>query len=47
MMVCLGAYFTEQDALDALASRSEPHTELSVVYDGDAEHPWRVWWARG
>ena len=47
MMICLGAYVTEQDALDALASRSEPQSELSVANDGDAEHPWRVWWARG
>lgn len=46
-MVCLGAYATEQDALDAIALRSEPNSELSVVNDGDAEHPWRVWWNRG
>lgn len=46
MMVCLGAYPTQQDAEDAKALRPEPQAELSVVQDGDAEHPWRIWWAR-
>ena len=44
--ICLGAYPTEQDALDAKAARSEPQGELAVVEDGDPEHPWRVWWSR-
>ena len=44
--ICLGAYATEQDALDAKAARSEPQNELFVVEDGDPEHPWRVWWSR-
>jgi hypothetical protein len=44
--ICLGAYATEQEALDAEAARPEPQNELSVRQDGDVEHPWRVWWSR-
>jgi hypothetical protein len=44
--ICLGAYATEQEALDAKAARAEPQEELAVVQDGDTEHPWRVWWYR-
>lgn len=44
--ICLGAYPTEQDALDAKALRTEPQDELAVVQDGDPEHPWRIWWYR-
>ena len=45
--IYLGAYATEQEALDAKAARLEPQTELSVVNDGlDPEHPWRIEWAR-
>jgi hypothetical protein len=44
--ICLGAYATEQDALDAKVLRPEPQEELTVLEDGDPEHPWRVWWAR-
>ena len=46
MDVCLGAYVTEQDALDAMALRTEPSAEMFVLDDGDAEHPWRIWWNR-
>jgi hypothetical protein len=45
-MICLGAYVTQQDADDAKALRPEPQNELSVMQDGDAEHPWRIWWTR-
>jgi len=45
-MICLGAYATQQDAEEAKALRPEPSAQLSVVQDGDAEHPWRVWWDR-
>jgi hypothetical protein len=44
--ICLGAYATLQDAEDAKAARPEPVEELSVVEDGDAETPFRVWWSR-
>jgi hypothetical protein len=44
--ICLGAYATEQEALDAKALRPEPQNELSIREDGDPEHPWRIWWAR-
>jgi hypothetical protein len=44
--ICLGAYATEQEALDAKALRPEPQDELSIREDGDPEHPWRIWWAR-
>lgn len=45
--IYLGAYATEQEALDAMAARPEPQNELSVVNDGfDAEHPYRIKWAR-
>lgn len=45
--IILGAYPTEQEALDAMAARPEPQAELSVVNDGvDPEHPWRIEWAR-
>jgi hypothetical protein len=41
----LGAYATEQDALDAKASRPEPQEELAVVfYDVDPDHPWCIQW---
>ena len=45
--IFLGAYATEQDALDAMAARAEPPEQLSVVNDGyDSTHPWRVKWIR-
>jgi hypothetical protein len=45
--ICLGAYSTEQEALDAKALRLEPQAELSVMQDGyDGAHPWRIWWNR-
>ncbi len=44
--IYLGAYATEQEALDAMAQRDEPQSEMSVVEDGDAEHPWRIKWVR-
>lgn len=44
--ICLGAYATEQDAIDAKALRPEPQEELVITNDGDAEHPWRIWWHR-
>jgi hypothetical protein len=46
MNICLGAYATEADAIAAKAERGEPQNELTVVQDGDAEHPWRIWWSR-
>ena len=45
--IVLGAYATEQEAIDAMAIRTEPANELSIVQDGDTEHPWRIHWARG
>lgn len=44
--ICMGAYATLQEAQDAMALRPEPAAELTVVQDGDAEHPFRVWWGR-
>jgi hypothetical protein len=44
--ICMGAYVTQQDAEDAKALRPEPQVQLAVVQDGDAEHPWRIWWTR-
>lgn len=44
--VCLGAFSTLQEAEDAFALRREPADELSIVEDGDAEHPFRIWWSR-
>lgn len=45
--IFLGAFATEQDAIDAMSVRPEPLAELSVVNDGfDAEHPWRIAWFR-
>ena len=44
--IYLGAYATEQEALDAKASRMEPQDELSTIDDGDVEHPWRIVWSR-
>lgn len=44
--IYLGAYATEQEALDAMSQRPEPPEQLSVVQDGDAEHPWRIKWTR-
>ena len=45
--IYLGAYATEQEALDAKALRPEPQNELTVVNDNyDPEHPWRGKWAR-
>lgn len=44
--IYLGAYATEQEALEALSQRSEPSNELSVMQDGDTEHPWRIKWVR-
>jgi len=44
--IYLGAYATEQEALDAMALRPEPQSELSAVQNGDAEHPWRILWTR-
>lgn len=44
--IALGAYATEQEAIDAMASRSEPPEQMLVVEDGDAEHPWRIRWVR-
>lgn len=46
MDIVLGAYETEQDALDAMAARLEPQNQLSVVQDGDVGHPWRIHWLR-
>lgn len=46
MDIVLGAYATEQDALDAMPQRPEPQDQLSVVQDGDVEHPWRLHWNR-
>jgi len=45
--IFLGAFATEQEALDAMAERPEPAEQLSVVNDGyDPAHPWRVKWTR-
>lgn len=44
--IYLGAYATEQDALDAMAARPEPAEQMVIVQDGDAEHPWRIKWVR-
>lgn len=45
--IFLGAYATEQEALDAMALRSEPQNELVVVNDNyDLNHPWRIKWIR-
>jgi hypothetical protein len=44
--VCLGAFSTLQEAEDVLVLRQEPVAELSIVEDGDAEHPFRIWWTR-
>lgn len=47
MTIVLGAYATEQEALEALAARREPAAELSVVEDGvDLVHPFRIYWTR-
>jgi len=45
--IVLGAYATEQEAVDTMTIRSEPPNELSVVQDGDTDHPWRIHWLRG
>lgn len=44
--IFLGAYATEQEALDAMAQRPEPPEQIIVVQDDDAEHPWRIKWTR-
>lgn len=45
--IFLGAYATEQEALDAMAARNEPAEELLVVMDSyDPAHPWRIKWVR-
>ncbi len=44
--ICLGAYETQADAETALALRKEPTAELRITSDGDAAHPFRIWWAR-
>ena len=44
--IVLGAYLTEQDAIDSVAQRTEPQDELVVQQDGDQEHPWRIHWLR-
>lgn len=45
--IFLGAYATEQDALDAMAARTEPVEQMVVVNDNfDASHPWRIKWIR-
>lgn len=45
--IYLGAYATEQEALDAMAARSEPPEQMVVVYDAyDSDHPWRIKWIR-
>lgn len=45
--VYLGAYATEQEALDAMAARDEPPEQMVVVYDNyDPDHPWRIKWIR-
>lgn len=45
--IYLGAYATEQEALDAMAARQEPAAELIVVNDNyDPDHPWRIKWIR-
>lgn len=45
--IYLGAYATEQEALDAMALRPEPPEQLVVVQDNyDPDHPWRIKWIR-
>lgn len=45
--IFLGAYATEQEALDAMAERSEPPEQMAVVNDNvDPGHPWRIRWIR-
>lgn len=45
--IILGAYATEQEALDAMAERSEPPEQMAVVNDSvDPDHPWRIRWIR-
>lgn len=44
--IVLGAYATQQEATDAMLARPEPQAELSVLEDGEAEHPWRIHWSR-
>lgn len=44
--IVLGAYTTEQEAIDAMVVRPEPQDEMTVEQDGDAETPWRIHWYR-
>ena len=44
--ICLGAYPTLDEAQAAMAARPEPQGELTILEDGDPEHPWRIWWNR-
>lgn len=44
--IVLGAYATEQDAIDSLSQRTEPQDELIIQQDDDFEHPWRIHWLR-
>ena len=46
MDIVLGAYVTQQEAIDAMASRPEPQNEMNIVEDGDTEAPWRIHWHR-
>lgn len=45
--IFLGAFATEQEALDAMAARDEPPEQMVVVQDSyDPDHPWRIKWIR-
>lgn len=45
--IFLGAFATEQEALDAMAARDEPAEQMVVVNDNyDPDHPWRIKWIR-
>lgn len=44
--ICLGAFATLEEAEQAKAIRQEPQEQLAVIEDGEAEHPFRVWWNR-
>lgn len=45
--IFLGAYATEQEALDAMAQRLEPAEQMVVVQDNyDPAHPYRIKWIR-
>lgn len=45
--IFLGAYATEQEALDAMAARAESPEQMVIVNDNvDPDHPWRIKWIR-